>query len=193
MQDRASDRLTAYKTTNVTRSTMNSVLENATANLTIPQGCHVVLSEEMDFLPWDNPDNIITAEVENIIRRIKDILIPIFFLIGGPANVISLAVFYKQGLKERFNLCLFALSLADELFLIETMLLFGEQIHVQFTSKERFGPVLRSWPTTTWCVSSVSLGFPRSCPPSSPVNGVCVSLVPSGSRLCSELGPWLSS
>ena len=143
MQDRASDRLTAYKTTNVTRSTIHSVLENATANLTIPQGCHVVLSEEMDFLPWDNPDNIVSAEVEDIARRVKDTLLPVFFLIGGPANVINMAVYYKQGLKDRVNLCLFALSLADELFLIHTMLLFGEQIHVQFTTKERFGPMLR--------------------------------------------------
>ena len=143
MQDRASDRLTAYKTTNVTRSTMNSVLKNATANLTIPQGCHVVLSEEMDFLPWDNPDNIVSAEVEDIARRVKDTLLPVFFLIGGPANVINMAVYYKQGLKDRVNLCLFALSLADELVLIQAMFLFGEQIHVQFTTKENFGPLLR--------------------------------------------------
>ena len=122
---------------------MNSVLENATANLTIPQGCHVVLSEEMDFLPWDNPDNIVSAEVEDIARRVKDTLLPVFFLIGGPANVINMAVYYKQGLKDRVNLCLFALSLADELVLIQAMFLFGEQIHVQFTTKENFGPLLR--------------------------------------------------
>ena len=136
MQDRASDRLTAYKTTNVTRSTIHSVLENATANLTIPQGCHVVLSEEMDFLPWDNPDNIVSAEVEDIARRVKDTLLPVFFLIGGPANVINMAVFYKQGLKERINVCLFALSLADGLYLASNMLWFGEQLHLQFTTKE---------------------------------------------------------
>ena len=143
MQDRGSDRLTAYRTTNFTHSTVSSVLENSTANLTVPQGCQVVRFENTEFLPWDNPDNIVSAEVEDIARRVKDTLLPVFFLIGGPANVINMAVYYKQGLKDRVNLCLFALSLADELFLIHSMLLFGEQIHVQFTTKERFGPMLR--------------------------------------------------
>ena len=144
MWNMISDVLVADNTTNSPHNdTTDSALHNVPRNSSAPGGCYIVNFEEMEFLPWDSPDNIITAEVENIIRRIKDILIPIFFLIGGPANVISMAVFYKQGLKERVNLCLFALSLADELFLIETMLLFGEQIHVQFTSKERFGPVLR--------------------------------------------------
>ena len=143
MQDRGSDRLTADRTTNFTHSTISSVSEISTANLTIPQGCQVVRFDNTEFLPWDNPDNIVSAEVEDIARRVKDTLLPVFFLIGGPANVINMAVYYKQGLKDRVNLCLFALSLADELFLIHSMLLFGEQIHVQFTTKERFGPMLR--------------------------------------------------
>ena len=99
--------------------------------------------EEMEFLPWDNPDNIVTAEVENIVRRVKDTLLFIMFLIGGPANIINMAVYYKQGLKERVNLCLFALSLADELYLIQVMFIYGEQIHLQFTTQERYGPVVR--------------------------------------------------
>ena len=73
MQDRGSDRLAAYRTTNFTHSTISSVLENSTANLTIPQGCQVVRLEEMEFLPWDNPDNIVSAEVEHIARRVKDL------------------------------------------------------------------------------------------------------------------------
>ena len=55
-------------------------------------------------------DNIVNAEVESVARRLKDSMLFLLFLIGGPANVINLAVFYKQGLKERVNLCLFALS-----------------------------------------------------------------------------------
>ena len=82
-------------------------------------GCYVFVFKDMEFLPWDNPDNIVSAEVEDTARRLKDgLLLPILFLIGGPANVINMAVFYKQGLKDRVNLCLFALSLADELYLI---------------------------------------------------------------------------
>ena len=70
-------------------------------------------------------------------RRLKDVLfLPILFLIGGPANVINMAVFYKQGLKERINVCLFALSLADGLYLANNMLWYGEQLRLQFTTKE---------------------------------------------------------
>ena len=47
-----------------------------------------------------------------------------------------MAVFYKQGLKERINVCLFALSLADGLYLANNMLLYGEQLYLQFTTKE---------------------------------------------------------
>ena len=90
-----------------------------------------------DFIPWDNPDNIISFQVEDLARRLKDVLfLPILFLIGGPANVINMAVFYKQGLKERINVCLFALSLADGLYLANNMLWYGEQLRLQFTTKE---------------------------------------------------------
>ena len=91
------------------------------------------------FVPWDNPDNLVSLEAEAFTERLKGaIVLPLMFLIGGPANVINMAVFYKQGLKERINLCLFALSLADELYLIYCMFLNGESIHGQFTSSPRY-------------------------------------------------------
>ena len=123
--------------------TTSGTLQNVTGNGTAPEGCIVVRFDEMEFLPWDNPDNIVSLRVEDVIRRLKDNVLPILFLIGGPANVINMAVFYRQGLKERVTLCLFALSVADGLFLVETMLVFGEQLHVQFTTKETFGPMMR--------------------------------------------------
>ena len=99
------------------------------------RGCLIL--QFQDFVPWDNPDNIVSFEVEDLIRRLKDVVfLPILFLIGGPANVINMAVFYKQGLKERINVCLFALSLADGLYLANNMLLYGEQLYLQFTTKE---------------------------------------------------------
>ena len=121
----------------------SSTSQKVNGNMSIPEGCLVVRLEEMEFLPWDNPDNIVSAEVEHIARRVKDNMLFFLFLIGGPANVINLAVFYNQGLKERVNLCLFALSLADEIFLVQSMCFFGEQIHLQFTTKEIFGPMMR--------------------------------------------------
>ena len=125
-------------TTYFTQSTTSSILQDVSGNLSIPQGCHVVRFEEMEFLPWDNPDNIVSAEVEDITRRLKNAALPVLFLIGGPANVINMAVFYKQGLKERVSLCLFALSLADGLFLLYNMLLYGEQLRLQLTTGEQY-------------------------------------------------------
>ena len=109
-----------------------------TSNTTLNQSqCGLVLRFP-DFIPWDNPDNIISRETESIVRILKDVVfLPILFLIGGPANVINMAVFYKQGLRVRINVCLFALSLADGLYLVNMMVLYGEQLHVQFTTKEK--------------------------------------------------------
>ena len=98
-------------------------------------GCLILQFHE--FIPWNNPDNILSFEVEDLVHKLKDLVfLPILFLIGGPANVINMAVFYKQGLKERINVCLFALSLADGLYLINNMLMYGEQIYLRFTTKE---------------------------------------------------------
>ena len=99
-----------------------------------PAGCLVLLYE--DFLPWDNPTNVISAKTEDLVRRWKDaVILPVLFLIGGPANVINMAVFYNQGLKERINVCLFALSLADFLYLLQTIIFRGENL--DFSRKER--------------------------------------------------------
>ncbi|XP_076437972.1 uncharacterized protein LOC143277119 [Babylonia areolata] len=94
----------------------------------------------MEFIPWDNPDNIISAEAEKIVYQIQDNLLALLVLIGVPANVINMAVFYRQGLGDRVNLCLFTLSLADGLFLISALMIHGEQIPSQFSTADKFGP-----------------------------------------------------
>ena len=132
---------TRYNNVSVT----SSMLQNSTGNVSAPEGCYTIQFEEMEFLPWDNPDNIVSAEVEDMTRRLKDrVFLPLLLLIGGPANVINMAVFYKQGLRDRVNLCLFALSLADGLFLVQAMFLYGaDQLVLPFDTKERYGPVTR--------------------------------------------------
>ena len=142
MWNTTSERFAANKSSGLGDAT-GSTSQNVTGNMSVPEGCIVIRFEEMEFLPWDNPDNVVSAEVESVARRLKDSMLFLLFLIGGPANVINLAVFYKQGLKERVNLCLFALSLADEIFLTQSMFFFGEQLYLQFTTKEIFGPVMR--------------------------------------------------
>ena len=114
--------------------TNNTTGQMSNATLGHP-GCLIFQFHE--FIPWNNPDNILSFEVEDLVHMLKDLVfLPILFLIGGPANVINMAVFYKQGLKERINVCLFALSLADGLYLINNMLMYGEQIYLRFTTKE---------------------------------------------------------
>ena len=132
---------TRYNNVTVT----SSMLQNSTGNVSAPEGCYTIQFEEMEFLPWDNPDNIVSAEVEDMTRRLKDrVFLPLLLLIGGPANVINMAVFYRQGLRERVNLCLFALSLADGFFLVQAMFLYGaDQLVLPFDTKERYGPVTR--------------------------------------------------
>ena len=62
-------------------------------------------SDGNSFLPWDNPDNVITFETfitaENIINCYIN---PIIFCIGVPANVLNCVVFFRQGsLKNCFR------------------------------------------------------------------------------------------
>ena len=114
--------------------TNNTTGQMSNATLGHP-GCLILQFHE--FIPWNNPDNILSFEAEDLVHMLKDLVfLPILFLIGGPANVINMAVFYKQGLKERINVCLFALSLADGLYLINNMVMYGEQIYLRFTTKE---------------------------------------------------------
>ncbi|XP_070173689.1 formyl peptide receptor-related sequence 6-like [Littorina saxatilis] len=121
----------------------NRSFSNVTTKGSVPPDCSIVSFADLEFIPWDNPDNIISAHVKDITRRVKDaVILPLLFLIGGPGNVINMAVFYKQGLRERVNLCLFALSLADLLYLLQVMFLNGEQVHLWFTTREKYGPMM---------------------------------------------------
>ena len=95
-------------------------------------------------IPWNNPHNLISLETEFLFDRIKAaIIIPVLFLVGFPANCINMAVFFKQGLKERINLCLFSLALIDLFYLTLVLAICAERIYTQFTDGERIGAVYR--------------------------------------------------
>ncbi|XP_076464815.1 uncharacterized protein LOC143296669 [Babylonia areolata] len=115
--------------------------ELTASNLSLPDGCVDVILIDSEHLPSKSHHDIVSSETETILRRVKDCVLAIMFLIGGPGNVINMAVFYKQSLKDRVNLCLFALALADVIHLIMSMLHHGEQLYLQLTTKEKFGPV----------------------------------------------------
>ncbi|KAK7479024.1 hypothetical protein BaRGS_00029785 [Batillaria attramentaria] len=106
-----------------------------------PAGCLLLLTQ--DFVPWDNPHNLIGMEFARLVSRAKACyILPVLFLVGFPTNCINMAVFYRQGLKERVSLCLFALSFADLVYGFISTLLYGDQFIAQFTGAQvRFGPL----------------------------------------------------
>ena len=75
-----------------------------TGTVTSAMELHVNSSEGKDcsdvdsFVPWDNPDNVITfktfAAIENILICYFN---PIIFCIGVPANVLNCVIFFRQG------------------------------------------------------------------------------------------------
>ena len=108
----------------------------------VPENC-VILGVNTT-IPWNNPYNLISLEAENLFDRIKSaILVPALYLIGLPANCINMAVFFKQGLKERINFCLFSLALVDLICLTEIFAIYAERIYTQFTDRQPLGTVYR--------------------------------------------------
>nr|KAG5688571.1 hypothetical protein BaRGS_002786 [Batillaria attramentaria] len=80
-------------------------------------------AQEPLVLPRDIADNFTPLEINFII--INCVLTPILLLVGVPANIISCLVFYKQGLRDRMNLCLFVLALVDMMVVNFSFLVFG--------------------------------------------------------------------
>ena len=118
--------------------TVDNVSQSANS---VPENC-IVLGINTT-IPWDNPNNLISREAEFLFHRIKTtILIPVLFLIGFPANCINMAVFFKQGLKERINFCLFSLALVDLLSLTGVLAFHADKLF-SFTDGERNGAVAR--------------------------------------------------
>ena len=95
-------------------------------------------------IPWDNPRNLISRETELLVDRLQTaIFIPILYVVGVPANVINMAVFFRQGLSKRINMCLFSLALLDLISLTVIFSLYAERIYTQFTDGEKYGPAYR--------------------------------------------------
>ena len=120
-------------------SAWTRVYINTSVN-SIPENCIIVGINATD--PQNNPHNLISLETEQLFDRIKaTVLIPVLFLIGFPANCINMAVFFKQGLKERINLCLFSLALVDLIYVCMVFVFYAERLYTQFPDNQRFGPV----------------------------------------------------
>ena len=53
-------------------------------------------------------------------------------LLGVAGNALNVAVFFRQGLRERVNVCLFSLALADLVVCTFYFLLYGYSVVTQF-------------------------------------------------------------
>ncbi|XP_076450092.1 uncharacterized protein LOC143286416 [Babylonia areolata] len=66
------------------------------------------------FLPWDNPHNVISLQTFLTFEEVMTCYVSSgLFLMGAPTNVLNCLVFFRQGLRDRMNLCLFCLALVD--------------------------------------------------------------------------------
>ncbi|XP_025113408.1 uncharacterized protein LOC112575646 [Pomacea canaliculata] len=88
------------------------------------------------LIPWDNPHDILTRTQYLVAVYILNCVIkPVVVVIGLPSNIINCVVFWRQGLGDRMNVCLLALSVAD-LGLITMCAIFGMTYYI-----ERVDPV----------------------------------------------------
>ena len=71
------------------------------------------------FIPCDNAENLVDkATREEVEGLLLMTVLPSLELFGVTTNVINCMVFVRQGLRDRINLCLFSLALADISFLL---------------------------------------------------------------------------
>ena len=53
-----------------------------------------------------------------VAKLVNSNLLPVVSLLGVVGNALNVAVFFRQGLRERVNVCLFSLALATLYFLL---------------------------------------------------------------------------
>jgi hypothetical protein len=91
----------------------------------------VVLGENVT-VPWDNPHNLVSLQTALLVQNVKMLFIPLLYLVGL-TNILSAAVFARQGLKERINMCLFTLALIDLAYITFLMALFAHDFYTVLT------------------------------------------------------------
>nr|KAG5703102.1 hypothetical protein BaRGS_012164 [Batillaria attramentaria] len=108
------------------------------SNVSAPEGCITLQLRAFEFIPWDNPDNLMSYRTE----KLFDVIVAagflyVLFLVSAPTNIISMIAFYKQGIKERINLCLFAQSFADLVYMTFNFLLYADRLYFEIKNGSR--------------------------------------------------------
>ncbi|KAK7445197.1 hypothetical protein BaRGS_00040365 [Batillaria attramentaria] len=82
----------------------------------VPEGCVEVNTYNLSD---QYPDDLVSQETFLMFASIHSgVIVPVLFLISVSTNTINMIVFYKHGLQERFNLCVFCLAFTDTMNLI---------------------------------------------------------------------------
>jgi hypothetical protein len=69
------------------------------------------------------------VQVTNKFNGIRGaVIVPLFLCLGGPSNLVNMAVFYKHGLKHRINVCLFALSAVDFCYTVFIFFMYADSL-----------------------------------------------------------------
>ncbi|KAL8576467.1 hypothetical protein ACOMHN_049034 [Nucella lapillus] len=123
--------------------TMTSSLRQAVLTVAPPsdvrteQGCLIL--EPKSAATTDTFQGVASQQTKFWISVITSAgFVPLLFVVGLPGNVLSAAVFYRQGLRERINLCIFCLALADVVVLTVTFCLSFEEVHRFYIGPHNF-------------------------------------------------------
>nr|KAG5712161.1 hypothetical protein BaRGS_014511 [Batillaria attramentaria] len=126
----------------------------------------VLVSPEDPFLPWNNPENVISLATFLLIEKISMCGVnPVLFLIGVPTNILNCIVFARQGLRDRMNFLLFSLSLVDMayvalFFMVGSYCLVGEitpgyEEWWKYFARKYFTGLYRGFLYTSGCLTMV--------------------------------------
>ncbi|KAL8569039.1 hypothetical protein ACOMHN_020482 [Nucella lapillus] len=92
---------------------MNMDMDNASFSSSLPPPL---------FIPCDNPRNIVSPFVAEMVDLVVYVgIFPVLVTCGVIINVINMAVFARQGLSNRINVCLFSLAASDTGILVFVM------------------------------------------------------------------------
>ncbi|XP_070194287.1 succinate receptor 1-like [Littorina saxatilis] len=86
--------------------------EASNEGLNVTGGCRVS-DRQLPYLPWNNPDNVISMETQKLVTTVLSVFVTSICTVGVATNVVNCIVYFKLGLTDRINLLLFSQAIAD--------------------------------------------------------------------------------
>ncbi|KAK7466677.1 hypothetical protein BaRGS_00037244 [Batillaria attramentaria] len=108
-------------------SAFGEIADHNTTVSDVPEGCVRVNTFNVSD---QYPDDLVSQDAFLTLLSIHSgVIVPALFLISFSTNTINLIVFYKHGLQERFNLCVFCLAFTDIMNLLAGLLAYVDNPH----------------------------------------------------------------